>query len=507
MDVFAFVMTMISRVVDIIQLVQEQINNDRIDLPVLPENPPHRDSDLVTILQWLHLQIQHSEECQAAMTQRGRRSEERRDRSLSAARAYLRNAVNGIPESGRWTVVRSASPRGPYPIGVGLGALVCFEGVLRFHILMMDVSKQKTACMHVMSLIIYRNDHCEFYSMCMFILTNNMQNRLLTCLLVYRCGCSWQLLVQFRVSCIMCSNACRTSCTWWWKTWSQRQQSSPNAESRMTHFWKFVREQDETFFWNLQRRIMFQFPIISFEKLVVHRSNYVTSHPCFRIFRSIAFTVTFTAATSATPTRQHVLKFIFFAWCSAVAVLVNVIESLVMTISIFNHVFKRPAGLDGGASASVADGIHGGLHGEGWVLDILGQRWTTFITNAAVCNCPGLRFSNICLVCSSFMYSIVLQYLTMVPVPLHQMACVVACMVKDGAWASCVGWRATFFWFQRFDLMFTVRSRRSWWCRRIFISWQWWLTSTSRRYHGLKLVFVLEVERMSLMSDVTFFWQ
>ncbi len=45
-----------------------------------------------------------------------------------------------------------------------------------------------------------------------------------------------------------------------------------------------------------------------------------------------------------------------------------------MTISIFNHVFKRPAGLDGGASASVADGIHGGLHGEGWVLDILGQR-------------------------------------------------------------------------------------------------------------------------------------
>ncbi len=214
MDVFAFVMTMISRVVDIIQLVQEQINNDRIDLPVLPENPPHRDSDLVTILQWLHLQIQHSEECQAAMTQRGRRSEERRDRSLSAARAYLRNAVNGIPESGRWTVVRSASPRGPYPIGVGLGALVCFEGVLRFHILMMDVSKQKTACMHVMSLIIYRNDHCEFYSMCMFILTNNMQNRLLTCLLVYRCGCSWQLLVQFRVSCIMCSNACRTSCTW-----------------------------------------------------------------------------------------------------------------------------------------------------------------------------------------------------------------------------------------------------------------------------------------------------
>ena len=37
------------------------------------------------------------------------------------------------------------------------------------------------------------------------------------------------------------------------------------------------------------------------------------------------------------------------------------------------------------------------------------------------------------------MYSIVLQYLTMVPVPLHQMACVVAWMVKDGAWASCVG--------------------------------------------------------------------
>ena len=39
------------------------------------------------------------------------------------------------------------------------------------------------------------------------------------------------------------------------------------------------------------------------------------------------------------------------------------------------HVFKRPAepaGLEVGASASVPDGIHGGLH-EGWGLDILGQ--------------------------------------------------------------------------------------------------------------------------------------
>ena len=108
MDVFTFVMTLVSRLVDIVNVLQEQFNEQMthpVEFPPLASRPPHHDSDLVTTLQRLHLQLQHSEECSSAMLGTRRRSDERRERSLSAARAYLRNAVEGVPESGRWTVV------------------------------------------------------------------------------------------------------------------------------------------------------------------------------------------------------------------------------------------------------------------------------------------------------------------------------------------------------------------------------------------------------------------
>ena len=135
MDVFTFVMVLVSRLVDLVNVLQEQYNDQMthpVEFPPLASRPPHRDSDLTTTLQWLHLQLQHAEECSSAMTGRRRRSDERRERSLSSARAYLRNAVEGCPESGRWTVVARSPPREPHPTGVGLGALVCFKGVLCF---------------------------------------------------------------------------------------------------------------------------------------------------------------------------------------------------------------------------------------------------------------------------------------------------------------------------------------------------------------------------------------
>ena len=51
--------------------MQEKINlmnaEGLVTRPELAEHPPHRDSDLVTTLQWLHLQIQHMDESQAAV--------------------------------------------------------------------------------------------------------------------------------------------------------------------------------------------------------------------------------------------------------------------------------------------------------------------------------------------------------------------------------------------------------------------------------------------------------
>lgn len=110
-------------------MMQEKINlmnpEGPVTLPELAEHPPHRDSDLVTTLQWLHMQIQTMEEGQAvvAPSTAVRRSQNARERSLSAARAYLRNAVEGRPESGRWTVVRRERQQPDPRLGVGLGAV------------------------------------------------------------------------------------------------------------------------------------------------------------------------------------------------------------------------------------------------------------------------------------------------------------------------------------------------------------------------------------------------
>ena len=133
MDIIVFLLGLLSRLAGVSREIQHGLYGTERDLPRLASCPPHRDSDLVTALQWLHLQTQNLEERQSVgMVGLGNcRSEVRRERSLGRARRYLRHIVEGHVDDGRLSPNQTGSrqrrstsrsrSRGPYPPSRGLG--------------------------------------------------------------------------------------------------------------------------------------------------------------------------------------------------------------------------------------------------------------------------------------------------------------------------------------------------------------------------------------------------
>lgn len=141
-DVIQFLLGLLSRLAGVLNNLQHGLYGAERDLPPLAHRPPHRDSDIVTSLQWLHLQTQNLEECQSLGHANGRsegRSEVRRERSLGRARRYLRHIVEGYEDDGRLSPNQTGSmhrrstsrsrSRGPYPPSMSRG-LGWFRGNL-----------------------------------------------------------------------------------------------------------------------------------------------------------------------------------------------------------------------------------------------------------------------------------------------------------------------------------------------------------------------------------------
>lgn len=135
MDIIQFLLGLLSRLAGVLHSLQHGLYGAERDLPPLAHCPPHRDSDMVTALQWLHLQTQNLEESQHA----NGRSEVRRERSLGRARRYLRHIVEGQEDDGRLSPNQTGSmsrrstsrsrSRGPYPPSMSRG-LGWFRGNL-----------------------------------------------------------------------------------------------------------------------------------------------------------------------------------------------------------------------------------------------------------------------------------------------------------------------------------------------------------------------------------------
>lgn len=113
---FLVLLSLVSRMATVLEELQRDVYEGEFDDQV-QEHPEHRDSPVITHLQWLMMQVQQIEQISASVAPEARgspRSERSRSRSRSACRRWLRYNLEGDGEaSGSGPRVPAATPAVP----------------------------------------------------------------------------------------------------------------------------------------------------------------------------------------------------------------------------------------------------------------------------------------------------------------------------------------------------------------------------------------------------------